>query len=261
MARAVGWKMGNYCDWKEGARTWVNLHINLYMFEPGKYLCAHPRCLAAASVSADTALPERYCCWQCHLPQPDGGHMKSLWPTLNKFVWHWYESHHNEWTDAWDSIAIYLNLTCSDLAFVLLGVDLHDCPLPFTDDARRALPESLPWRKGGHNPKIFGPPWCLKNEDPFTPHPPVGPPPSYLGERWTEQSSYSRPRDESARCGWEESGQNWSQPRQSYAAAEPLKIKEKLDRKTLRKGSTKHNKVAHQNPTRFSKAPSLGSLS
>ena len=114
----LSWTLRNLCrDWKEGARTWVNLHINLYMYEPGKYLCAHPRCLAAASVSADTALPERYCCWQCHLPQPDGGHYKSLWPTLSKFVWHWYECHHNEWTDAWDSIAIYLNLTCSDLAF------------------------------------------------------------------------------------------------------------------------------------------------
>ena len=55
--------------------------------------------------------------------------MKSLWPTLNKFVWHWYESHHNEWTDAWDSVAIYLNFSCSDLAFALLGVDLQDCPL------------------------------------------------------------------------------------------------------------------------------------
>ena len=59
----LSWTLCNLCrDWKEGARTWVNLHINLYMFEPGKYLCAHPRCLAAASVSADTALPERYCC-------------------------------------------------------------------------------------------------------------------------------------------------------------------------------------------------------
>ena len=46
--------------------------------------------------------------------------------------------------------------------------------------AELSLPESLPWRKGGHNPKIFGHPWFLKNEDPYTPHPPSGPPPSYL---------------------------------------------------------------------------------
>ena len=177
----LSWTLRNLCrDWREGARTWVNLHLNLYMYEPGKYLCCHPRCFAAASISADTALPERWCCWQCHLPQPDGGHYKSLWPTLSKFVWHWYECHHTEWTDAWDSVAIHLNLTCGDLAFALLGVDLHDCPLPFTDDARRALPASLPWRSGGHNPKIFGQPWCMQNEDPFTPHPPAGPPPSYL---------------------------------------------------------------------------------
>ena len=177
----LSWTLRNLCrDWREGARTWVNLHLNLYMYEPGKHLCCHPRCFAAASISADTALPERWCCWQCHLPQPDGGHYKSLWPTLSKFVWHWYECHHTEWTDAWDSVAIHLNLTCGDLAFALLGVDLHDCPLPFTDDARRALLASLPWRKGGHNPKIFAQPWCMQNEDPFTPHPPAGPPPSYL---------------------------------------------------------------------------------
>ena len=131
-------------------------------------------------VSADTALPQRYCCWQCHLPQPDGTHMKSLWPKLDKLIWHWYEAHHNEWTDALDSIAIYLNLSCSDLAFTLLGVDLQSCPLPFSDDARRALPESLPCRKGGHNPRIFGRPWFLKNEDPYMPHPLVGPPPAHL---------------------------------------------------------------------------------
>ena len=86
-----------------------------------------------------TQLPERYCCWQCHLPQPDGSHMKSLWPRLTKFIWHWYESHSNEWTDPWDTIAIHLNVTCSDLAFALLGVDLQSCPLPFSDDARRAF--------------------------------------------------------------------------------------------------------------------------
>ena len=69
----LSWTLRNLCrDWREGARTWVNLHLNLYMFEPGKYLCCHPRCFAAASISADTALPERWCCWQCHLPQPDG---------------------------------------------------------------------------------------------------------------------------------------------------------------------------------------------
>ena len=177
----LAWTMRNLRrDWRVGARTWVYLHINLYMYVEGKYLCAHPRCLAAASVSADTALRERYCCWQCQLPQPDGTHMKSLCPTLDKFIWHWYEAHHNEWTDAWDSIAIYLNLSCSDLAFALLGVDLQSCPLPFSDDARRALPESLPWLKGGHNPRIFGSPWFLKNEDPYMPHPPVGPAPSHL---------------------------------------------------------------------------------
>ena len=75
----LAWTFRNLCqDWKEGARTWVDLHIHLYMHEEGKYLCAHPRCLAAASVSADTALPERYCCWQCHLPVRWHAHEKPL---------------------------------------------------------------------------------------------------------------------------------------------------------------------------------------
>ena len=47
--------------------------------------------------------------------------MKSLWPTLNKLVWHWYESHHNEWTDAWDSVAIYLNLDLQRSRFCFVG--------------------------------------------------------------------------------------------------------------------------------------------
>ena len=106
--------------------------------------------------------------------------MKSLWPTLDRFVWHWYEAHHNEWTDAWGSVAIYLSLTCGDLAFALLGVDLQTRPLPFSDDARRVLPESFPWRKGGHNPRIFGHSWFLKNENAYEPHPPAGPPPAHL---------------------------------------------------------------------------------
>ena len=80
----------------------------------------------------------------------------------------------------WDSVAIYLNLTCGDLAFALLGIDLQTCPLPFSDDARRALPDSFPWRKSGHNPRIFGHPWFLNNEDVYEPHPPVRPPSSHL---------------------------------------------------------------------------------
>ena len=181
----LAWPMRNLRrEWKVGARTWVNLHINLYQFVEGKYLCAHPRSLAAASTSAQSLLTQlcrrTFCCWQCHFPNSDGAHVTSLWSMLDRFVWHWYKGRRNEWTDAWDSVAIYLNLICGDLAFALLGVDLQTCPLPFSDDARRVLPESLPWRKGGHNPRTFGRPWFLKNEDAYEPHPPAGSPPAHL---------------------------------------------------------------------------------
>ena len=143
-------------------------------------LRAPPGCLAAVSTSADTALPERFCCWQCHFPTANGSHMKSLWPSLEKCIWHWYAAHHTEWTDAWDSVAIYIDFTCGDLAFALLGVALQECPLPFSAEARKVLPESLPWKQGGHNPRIFGHPWFLKNEDAYEPHPPSFPPPAHL---------------------------------------------------------------------------------
>ena len=35
----------------------------------------------------------------------DGTHLKSLWPAVDRFIWH--DVHRTEWTDAWDSVAIF----------------------------------------------------------------------------------------------------------------------------------------------------------
>ena len=75
-------------------------------------------------------------------------------------------------------MAIGFCLTCVDLAFALLGVNLETRPLPHTHtpDAMKVLPESMPWKDGGHNPRIFGHPWYLKNAHPLVPKQPSYPP-------------------------------------------------------------------------------------
>ena len=78
------------------------------------------------------------------------------------------------------TLLIHLNLSCGDLAFALLGMDLEECPLPYSLEARKVLPEGLPWKHGGHNPRIFGHPCFLKNEDAFAPRPPSYPPPVHV---------------------------------------------------------------------------------
>ena len=159
---------------------WVNLHVSLYMFTPSKYWVAHPRCLAACSISDDSSLGERFCCWSCHLPNKKSegeGHYKSLWPTLDDFIWHWYNA-----CDAhfdWDSIAIHLGLTCEDLAFTLLSIDLGATPLPTKPEAIAVLPDLLPPRPQGHNALIFAKPWYRLQEGGFryVAKPPSYPPP------------------------------------------------------------------------------------
>ena len=105
------------------------------------------------------------CCWHCQLPSPFGSRYKSLWATLDDFVWYWYEVHGNEVHKQWNSVAIELCLTCNGLAFALLGVNLDTCPLPHAPDALKILLEMLPSR-------IYGPPWYLKREYLLVPKPP-----------------------------------------------------------------------------------------
>ena len=170
-------------DWKHGARAWVNLHVSLYMFTPSKYWVAHPRCLAACSISGDASLGERFCFWSCHLPNKKSegeGHCKSLWPTLDDFIWHWYHSHACDAHFDWDSIAIHLGLTREDLAFTLLSIDLGATPLPTKAEAIAVLPDLLPPRPQGHNVLIFAKPGYRVQEGGFryVAKPPSYPPPN-----------------------------------------------------------------------------------
>ena len=167
-------------DWKHGARGWVNLHVSLYMFTPSKYWVAHPRCLAACSISGDSSLGERFCCWSCHLPNKKSegeGHYKSLWPTLDDFIWHRYSSHACDAHFDWDSIAIHLGLTCE--AFTLLSIDLGATPLPTQPEAIAVLPDLLRPRPQGHNVLIFAKPWYRLQEGGlrYVAKPPSYPPP------------------------------------------------------------------------------------
>ena len=156
-----------------------------------KYPIDHFRCLAACSISADPALPARFCCWACRQPG-EGGSAKSLSPSFASYSWHWNLTHARQLHKDWLSLALHGGVTLQNLAWSLLGVGLDDTPLPYHKDALRHLPRTLPPCKQGHNPKIYGPAWNI--ERPFipmrrslpagpshlTPTPPSYPPPSHV---------------------------------------------------------------------------------
>ena len=102
-----------------------------------------------------------------------------MWPTLDDFTWHWYSSHACDAHSDWDSIAIHLGLTCEDLAFTLLSIDLGATPLPTKLEAIAVLPDLLPPRPQGHNVLIFAKPWYRLQEGGFryVAKPPSYPPP------------------------------------------------------------------------------------
>ena len=79
----------------------------------------------------------------------------------------------------WDSTAIHLGLTCEDLVFTLLSIDLGATPLPTKPEALAALPDLLPPRPQGHNVLIFAKPWYRLQEGGFrcVAKPPLCPPP------------------------------------------------------------------------------------
>ena len=179
-------------SWKKGELAWVNLHVGMYFYPTSpKYPIDPFRCLAACSISADPALPARFCCWTCRQPG-EGGSVKSLWPSFTSYSWHWNLTHARQLYKDWVSLALHGGVTLHDLAWSLLGVDLDDTPLPYHKDALRHLPRTLPPREQGHNPKIYGHPWNI--ERPFTPPhralpagpshitptPPSHPPPSHV---------------------------------------------------------------------------------
>ena len=120
-----------------------------------KYPIDHFRCLVACSISADPALPARFCCWTCRQPG-EGGSAKNLWPSFTSYSWHWNLTHARQVHKDWISLALHGGVTLQDLAWSLLGVDLDGTPLPYHKDALRHLPRTLPPREQGHSPKIYG---------------------------------------------------------------------------------------------------------
>ena len=171
-------------DWKRDSRCWANLHIGLYLYDDCEFSITHPRSLAACAISSDASLEEPVVCWGCYQKGPGGENLKSLWPSVDKMLWHWYGKHAKPAHKAWTRLACRLKINKYELALELLGVDLALWPLPVTEDGLRAIPRSLPACPGGHNPKIFGPPWSFPTSAvavcPLTPTPPQGPPPAHL---------------------------------------------------------------------------------
>ena len=171
-------------DWKRDSRCWANLHIGLYLYDDCEFSITHPRSLAACAISSDASLEEPVVCWGCYQKGPGGENMKTLWPSVDKMLWHWYAKHAKPAHKSWTRLACRLRINKFELALELLGVDLSLWPLPVTEDGLRAIPRSLPACPGGHNPKIFGPPWSFPTSAvavcPLTPTPPQGPPPAHL---------------------------------------------------------------------------------
>ena len=142
---------------------------------------AHPRAFAACSLAGDPQLYERFCCWACRR-QTDDGEVKSLWPSMTSFTHHWHVEHASAFQTEWTTLALYGDVSLQDLAWEILGVDLEETPLPRAPAALPTLPKVMPNRRGGHNPRIYGPPWYV--HQPAVPHyralPPSHPPPSHL---------------------------------------------------------------------------------
>ena len=167
-------------------RAWVNLHIALYLYDPSrKYPIAHPRAFAACSVAGDAALPERFCCWSCQ-NVTTGGAVKSLWPDMDVFTYHWHQVHASQLQTDWTELALQFGLTIADLSWALLGLDLLESPLPGAREALKAIPKVMPPKRDGHNERIYDNPWYvhrpimpMRRALPM-PHPPSYPPPRHV---------------------------------------------------------------------------------
>ena len=172
-------------SWCAGERTWVNLHIALYLYDPTrKYPIAHPRAFAACSIAGDAALPERFC-WSCQ-NITTGGTAKSLWPDMDSFTYHWHQVHASQLQTDWTELALQFGLTIDDLSWALLALDLLESPLPCARETLKAIPKVMPPKRDGHNKRIDDSPWYV--HCPIMPmlralpmpHPPSYPPPRHV---------------------------------------------------------------------------------
>ena len=126
----------------------------------------------------------------------EGAHLKTVWHTLDDFLYHWYNKHSKDIHYRWTTIALELGISREELASACLSVNLDSCPLPSSDVGLQIVPKSLPDRPWyGHNALVRGPPWNVTIRGDFasvfhTPKPPVGPPPAHvLNQDSSKQSS------------------------------------------------------------------------
>ena len=93
-------------DWKRDSRCWANLHIGLCLHDDCDFSITHPRSLAACAISSAASLKEPVVCWGCYQKGPGGENLKSLWPSVDKMLWHWYGKHAKPAHKSWTRIAL-----------------------------------------------------------------------------------------------------------------------------------------------------------
>ena len=89
-------------------------------------------------------------------------------PSLDDFLYHWYNKHSKDIHYRWTTIALDLGISREELASACLSVNLDTCPLPSSAVGLLTVPKSLPDRRDGHNKLVFGPPWNVTIRGDFT---------------------------------------------------------------------------------------------
>ena len=152
-------------SWDADSMAWVNLHVAAYFYEFTRV--THPRQLAACSLRSSSNETHRWSCWSCQLfpeeAQAAGfSPSKSCWVSDTKQLYHWYQTHAkaSHWT--WIHEAEELCISHAELMTFLLGCDISQWPLPWTQFALGAIPRELPRKASGHNVYVFGAPYYRK---------------------------------------------------------------------------------------------------
>ena len=118
----------------------------------GKTSFQEPKWYIDCSVSSDRFLPEaeRFYCWDCYVDNGEKDILKSPWPTMDAFTWHWCRCHWLDHMWQWQEAADQLNFFSGDLVFKILGANFEQRPLPSWREAVKALPRSSPDEKRWH---------------------------------------------------------------------------------------------------------------
>ena len=145
--------------------AWTNLHVSGYFNTlPG---LTHPRQLVACCLRSNSNEEFRWSCWSCQLHPQEAqaagfSPSKSCWATDAQQLYHWWEIHAKQSHWDWVREAESHHISHHELMCFLLDADLREWPLPWTAFALKAIPRELPHKVGGHNPKVFGPPFHRK---------------------------------------------------------------------------------------------------